>query len=349
LAANLNLIGNMIEKVYDVIIIGAGTAGISAAIRCQQQELNCVMITKDITKLDFPFQSTPSESIHPGLDTLMNMLSASEAITLNSRGTYTRIYDGELFQELGRDENGAWTGTHIDKPGFLKSLFAVALSYGLDTINGEEIKTIRREKDYVVVNTYTGNQVKSRFIIDGSGKAQIAGKLFKISKTNFSNPIICWSGLSRITDNNLINSLKTSFHKDGESWLWLAPEINHYCTWTQVSSGKNKIYQAPAALINASLVSPIQIHSMRWRLYNHVYADRIFLCGDAAGILDPSSGQGILMSAMSGIFAADTITGIFSKGLSEAIAGAHYEQWFQQVYRNKVNQLNKYYAEHVNG
>ncbi|MBB6238053.1 flavin-dependent dehydrogenase [Pedobacter sp. AK013] len=335
----------MIEKVYDVILIGAGTAGLSSAIRCLQHELNCVMITGDITKLDYPFQSTPAESVHPGLDTLMNMLSADKAITSNSRGTYTRIYDGELFQELGRDENGAWTGTHIDKPGFVKSLFSVALSYGLNTITGEKIKTIKREKDYIIVNTSTGNQIKSRFIIDGSGKEQVAGKLLKIGKTNFSNPIICWSGLSRITNNNQMASLKTSFQKYGQNWLWLAPEINHYCTWTQVSTGKNKIYQAPVALLNASLVSPIQIHSMRWRLYNQVYTDRIFLCGDAAGLLDPSSGQGILMSVMSGIFAADTIAGIFSKEHSEAIAGSHYQQWFQQVFRDKVSQLNKYYAE----
>lgn len=337
----------MIEKVYDVILIGAGIAGLSAAIRCLQQELSCVMITGDITKLDEPFQSTPAESVHPGLGALMNMLSADGAITLNSRGTYTGIYDGNLFQELGRDEKGSWTGTHIDKPGFVKSLFAVALSYGLVVITGEKIKTIRREKDYVMVNTSTGNQIKSRFIIDGSGKEQIAGKLFKMSKTNFSSPIICWSGLNRITDSNLMDSLKTSFQKDGQNWLWLAPEINHYCTWTQVSSEKNKIYQAPATLLNTSLVSPIQIQSMRWRLYDQVYADRIFLCGDAAGQLDPSSGQGILMSAMSGIFAADTIAGIFNKGHSEAIAGAHYQQWFQQVFRNKIEQLNKYYAKSV--
>lgn len=349
MVASLNSIGSMPEKCYDVIIIGGGTAGISAAIRCLQQDLTCVMITKDITRLDYPFQSTPAESVHPGLDTIMNMLSAHEAITLNARGSYTRIYDGESFQELGRDENGAWTGTHIDKPGFVKSLFAVALSYGLATITDEKIRTIRREKDYIEVSMSNGSQIRSRFMIDGSGKEQLAGKLFKISKTNFSNPIICWSGLSRISDSKLMASLKTSFQKDRQNWLWLAPEINHYCTWTQVSSTKNKVYEVPAVLSNALLVSPIQVHSMRWRLYDQVYSNRTFLCGDAAGLLDPSSGQGILMSAMSGIFAADTIAGILSKGHSESIASAHYQQWFRQIFRNKVSQLNQYYTETVNG
>lgn len=330
----------MDKDIYDVAIIGTGPSGLAAAIRCLKNNLTCLSITGRIDDMDLPFQSTPAESIHPGVESLLKMLSAEETMSSCSRGNYTDIYDGTISQELGSDENGKWAGCHMDKPRMLKSLLSIALNYGLNVLANDKIHTILDHGEHIEIKTANGKILKSRFVIDGSGRSQVIGQLLKLEKEYFSAPIICWTGLTKVTDTNVMDNLRTSFFMGGSQSTWLAPEINSCCTWTQISMEKLKTYTPPKILAAYPLISQIQVYNMRWRLYNRLQIGKIFLCGDAAGVLDPSSGQGILMSLMSAIMAADAVASTVHGMAELRNAGNHYNAWFQESYRRKAEQLS---------
>ena len=67
----------------DVIIIGSGPAGCAAAISCRQHGLNTLMITgKNKNADEENNKDEPSESIHPGLLSLLTQLNAAHCIDI---------------------------------------------------------------------------------------------------------------------------------------------------------------------------------------------------------------------------------------------------------------------------
>ncbi|HDM67417.1 MAG TPA: NAD(P)/FAD-dependent oxidoreductase [Thermoplasmatales archaeon] len=62
------------------------------------------------------------------------------------------------------------------------------------------------------------------------------------------------------------------------------------------------------------------------------YTDRIILCGDAAGIINPLSGEGIYHAIVSANHAADTIIEAFEeKNFSEDFLSKYEKKWFQDL------------------
>ena len=85
---------------------------------------------------------------------------------------------------------------------------------------------------------------------------------------------------------------------------------------------------------------------MRWRLYRPVCKEGVVLCGDAAGILDPAAGQGILNALWSGMIAANAVVSCLQQPELEAFNLARYDDWFVRQYEEKAAILKSYYEEH---
>jgi flavin-dependent dehydrogenase len=67
------------------------------------------------------------------------------------------------------------------------------------------------------------------------------------------------------------------------------------------------------------------------------------LTGDAAGVLDPGSGQGILSALMSGIMAAEAVARCVIDVTLANWHVAHYDTWFINQFEEKATTLAAHY------
>ena len=90
-------------------------------------------------------------------------------------------------------------------------------------------------------------------------------------------------------------------------------------------------------------MSHIRSANMRWRIFRPLADNSVLLTGDAAGIIDPGAGQGILNACYSGIMAARALISIASGEMTAETALNWYDEWFMTNYLQKVSRLKEYY------
>ena len=84
--------------------------------------------------------------------------------------------------------------------------------------------------------------------------------------------------------------------------------------------------------------------NMSWRAFEPT-APGILLCGDAAGIIDPASGQGVYAAILSGIKAAQAVTASTSEPGKKKLFFESYNNWFAEYFQARCQELKGYYKE----
>ncbi|WP_158994002.1 NAD(P)/FAD-dependent oxidoreductase [Mucilaginibacter sp. L196] len=322
----------------DLIIIGCGPAGASAALTAAAAGLKVLMLTRSVaakTGYDEPLQS-----VHPGLETLLKSFNAEGAIASSSRGTYEGIYSKGHYTPLNADPADIWHGHHIDRHAFDHYLFDLLRKSNVEIILDDPVLEITDHQIFLT----SGKVLERNFVIDATGKSRLLGKRFKLEEEFYSPPLTVWSGVSHDVDKAFFENNGTSFNVNGNGWTWLAPEPPSRCTWTTISFTKERKLDCPAALkeFKNNMLS-LNSANVRWRVFKCLAFNKILLVGDAAGILDPGAGQGILNACWSGIAAARTVINIVRSNHVADLALKNYETWFMSKYLHNVNQLRTYY------
>jgi len=330
---------------YDVVIIGAGPAGCATAIHCRSQGLRTLIVSSKKTPVEKE-AVLPSESIHPGVATLLQQLDASHCIGIASRGTYQGIESNGQRNAFGEDENGPWEGHHINRAMFDAGLLEVAKKKG--TVWAEEtvVDIITNVGQVATVITKQGQHFSCKYIIDAGGMQSIASKKAGFKKVFYSPPLFTWTGVAIGNLNRRSAGNFTQFipHKNG--WTWLAPESNGRCTWTRLETKGDQLFTPPEALKNHEQIGNIKKTNRRWQVSRPACKEQIILCGDAAGVIDPAAGQGILNALLSGIMAATAAYSCISKPDFEAFYLAKYDDWFFSRYSENVEKLKQFYNQH---
>ncbi len=335
---------------FDVIIIGSGPAGCAAAISCKQYGLNTLMITGKNKNADVENnKDEPSESIHPGVLTILTQLNAAPCIDIASKGLYEGIYINDQFNALGKDEHGAWQGHHINRKIFDVAFLQTVIKEDVIVLEDETVFDIISSANRVTgVTTTAGEQFSCQYLVDASGHKHIAGKKLKFKESFYSPPLVVWTGVCKnIPASSFLFEKKcTRFIPHSNGWTWLAPEPPDHCTWTRLEVKGKQQFLPPVELQACSVADEIKTSNRRWRVYRPVCKEGVLLCGDAAGIIDPAAGQGILNAIVSATMAAKTINACMSNPDLEAMYLAGYDDWFINDYRDKVNRLKHFYDLH---
>jgi len=341
-------VNNQNAEAWDVIVIGSGPAGSAAAAICRKAGLNVLIVTQaakpDASATIFPGSL---ESIHPGVSSLLEKIGAEGAEQLASLATYDGIYAGDTYTPLGEDVNGTWQGLHIHRQLFNTQLLLMIGASGVTIRCNQTIENFILEQDRIVgIKTGSGELIYATHLIDASGKKAIAGKKLNLKRKFFSPPLLCWTGISGGISSYPVDPHAAHFISGQEEWTWLAPNPPDQCAWTRLSMRGEKSLLPPDLLKQYPIVGEVQAHNMRWRMYHPVCREGIILCGDAAGILDPAAGQGILNALWSGIMAANTVVSCLQNPAYEAFHLARYNHWFEEQFELKVSQLRAYYITH---
>lgn len=334
------------NMIYDAVIIGAGPAGCAAAISLRQEGFSILVLDKPKKKIDEG--EHPSESIHPGVETVLTKLNAVHCINNASRGIYKGVQSGSDYTALGSDDTGAWTGNHICRKKFDQELLGCVEKEGADISQTDSLQSLMIENDRVVgIRTEQGEIISCKYLIDASGYKSVAGKKLNLKAQYLSPNLFTWTGVSYSDKAHSVFEDKVAKfipHKNG--WTWLAPEPANRCTWTRLSVKGKQSLHPPQELEDFTMVGRVKTANRRWRIFRPLYKRGVLLCGDAGGIIDPAAGQGILNALVSGIMAAKTVIAIAKKPTEEEFFLVSYDNWFYRNYIDKVVKLREYYAVH---
>jgi flavin-dependent dehydrogenase len=337
---------------FDVVVIGSGPAGCAAAISCMQRGLHTLVLTKTKWRREagMPSARRASESIHPGILGMLERLQAADSLALSVRARYEGIQVGNQVNPLNPGNPAdPWEGYHIDRHLFDHALLSSALRQGVSLMDGERLSNLEPADGRVAwIVTASGIRVKCRYLVDASGHRRIAGRLLQFREEACSPVLVAWTGVSVLDGNQPAGPVlpgSARFMPEPDGWSWIAADSGTQCSWTRLARKGRIQFPPPAALAHWQATGQVAVSNRQWSVFRPVCSEGVLLCGDAAGVLDPAAGQGILMALVSGIKAAETIALNLSYPQQEAVNLALYDRWFLQQFYSKADALKRYYRE----
>ena len=332
----------------DVIVIGGGPAGIAAAITCVQAGLKVVLITgqkQNEPNVIADHQPEPLQSLHPGAFGLLRRLGVGGVIDYASYGTYTGIQTGNTYSPLSTIDGETWEGHHIAPSLFVDYTVLKAKEFGVYVRFECRVNDIVCNEETVSgVILSDGLQLNCSYLIDASGRKRFAGRHLKFKEELFSRPLVSYTGTGVVESNIVDDPNHAHFQPNGNGWLWKAYSNNGHYTWTKL--GDNHSDDAFFKEIAAShQPAAIKAANMQWRVFRPLACPGLLLAGDAAGVLDPAAGQGILSALMSGIMVGQTVVSSLNDPLLSNWHLSRYDDWFMEHFNHKKDALSKRYAE----
>lgn len=322
----------------DILILGSGPAGAAAAITCAEAGAVVGLLTRENAS---PAPPKPLQSLHPGVLPLLEQLGLEEALEKSSRSRFSGIYVNGKQQPLSPLETETWWGFHIDRAVFDAKLLEQIKPQVHWFEGAEALLRIKRMEDQCVLVELTGGQsIRAKYLIDATGAQRKTKHFLQLDEKRITKPLICQTGQSKTKPGE---SVQTAFQTMENGWVWTAPDNEKRFTWTCLSVAPDRKTDHPFSAHEP--IGDIEYYNLSWRVFRPVCDQQVLLCGDAAGMLDPAAGQGILNGLMSGVMAGHCVTACLEQPEREAFHFARYDQWFIEQFEKKVADLARYYEE----
>lgn len=319
----------------DVVIIGAGPAGLAASIVCRKAGLRTVLVERNAEPL-----VVPSESLHPGCESLLDKLGVGDDFRRENFPRFLGIRAFGNLHAFGHDEQGPWLGFHIVRDRFERLLEAHAISLGVRVFRGMTVKGIMHEKGRIAGVRLDERTIMANWVVDAGGRRHPAALWLKLEKEKHSSPLIAFRGevAGSVVDENNV----AQFERHENGWLWTVQTSSNRCTWTLLAPRGTKP-SLPDKLAASSRTLPQRGLDVTWRAIRPLAKPGCVLVGDAAALVDPAAGQGVLFALHSGCMAAATILKCLVEPQLEPVHLALYDDWAMQQFTHKVRGLREIY------
>jgi len=331
---------------YDIIVMGSGPSACAAALRCRRIGLSVLIVTERSQKDSEEFYEglcfRPKESICLDAGGVIAGLEVGPAFEAARSGSYLGVISAGGACVPGFGPKGPQKGFNIDRSLFDCLLLEMCMGKGVDVLFEEKIDAfVEQGRRITGVRTSSGKKIAGRYVIDGTGVGQMGGRRLGLKKLLLSPPFKVWTGIGAMKGN--FESGWAYFIPRKTGWTWLAPEADGRCSWTRLSHFSLNSYDPPAQ-ISVHSITHRSVFNRRWRIYRPVCKAGVILCGDAAGVLDPAAGQGVLNALETGHVAGDLAHRIFCKPEREAAYLEEYDKWFFNRYMQKAILLDQLYG-----
>jgi len=293
---------------YDVIVIGAGAAGASAAYELANRGANVIVLEKE--KLP-RYKTCGGGVVH----------RAIEKLPFNTDGIVERnfntidIYDHEtdLFFKVTREKPVITMMMRADLDNLMIS---EAVKKG--AIVNDVVKVISVDCNDKDVEVVTGSTTfKADFVIGADGASGISAKISGMNKNYFKVPAIeCEVSLADDEFNYYKNSTRFDFGFIPHGYAWAFPKKNHLsigiASMKKFKVNLNEYLEKYFKMLGFKDIANIEKHGHiipinPFRL-KPVYK-RILLTGDTIGLADPITTEGISYAIESGQIAAKALIG----------------------------------------
>ncbi|OPZ44992.1 MAG: Digeranylgeranylglycerophospholipid reductase [Euryarchaeota archaeon ADurb.BinA087] len=336
------------SNIYDVIVVGAGPSGAMAAKICAEKGLNVIIIDKQSFPRDKPCGGGVSKK---ALDLINENLPPSiiENYVYGFR-LYSKNFD---CIELKSKE---FVGITTDRSKFDSFLVDLAIKKGAKFLQNGKVVNIEFSDNNAICKLKNGDEIEGKIIIGADGAHGIVAR-----KTNIrQNWKLDEIGIGIEATISLENNSLNSFHKNYLELYFL--DIPHGYGWVfpkseSISIGVGYRYDRtikPRDLFKKfceriSDYKSITFSADEFKVHiipaggfkRNITNNRVLLVGDAAGFIDPLTGEGIYYALKSGKIAAQTCYNAIQNGIFT-------EQYFYNSYQKKCeNEFNKSFRKAI--
>jgi digeranylgeranylglycerophospholipid reductase len=329
----------------DILVVGAGPAGSMAAKTAAEKNENVVLINRN-KKIGYPVRC--AEGINKFLFRDTGIKKDDSFIEQIIDGTKIHFYD-EAY-DLKTDQ---WRGYTINRTIFDKYLAIEAEKAGAKLLTATKAVGMKRKGNRWLIKTKSEkglDQIETKIVIGADGVECNIGRWAGISRNWKENEVCkCYELFLKCPNISEDNNFHIAFGEEFPmGYAWIFPKnkkANVGVGVTPKKSAKNALhffinkYPGVETLIgeNYSLIEKRggSIPTAGPKDVNEIIYDGIIVVGDAAGMVDPITGEGICPSMISGISAGETALLCLEKNNWDKENLNEYQQrWMRKRYIN---------------
>lgn len=286
---------------YDVIVIGAGPAGSTAAYLLSQAGRRVLLLEKE----KLPRYKTCGGALSArvlsqfpfSFDGIIESRADSISYALGAHSVDVPIVEDSI-RFVMRDRFDAHLLSHVNA----------------DIRQGCAVRNVEEAPDHVSVKTIGGDFYEAEYLIGADGAKSVVARQVGLRRHKvLATAIEVEAKVSKDVMRRFAERPLFIFGEVNEGYLWVFPKADH------LSVGIGALRPGPSPL-KATLARVMQQHGVRLgdaTMHGHplpVYSGRepistprTLLVGDAAGLVDPLTGESIRLAIKSGRLAAEAI------------------------------------------
>jgi geranylgeranyl reductase family protein len=327
---------------YDVIIVGAGPAGSTAAKNLAEKGIKVLLLDKAMFPRDKPCGG--------GLPTRVQKRFPYIEPFIDSVSYGTVMYSSSLRYKCELIREKPFLAMVLRKD-FDHGLLSLAQKAGVTFLGGKSVVDVVVQKDKVSVILEDGQTMDTQMVIGSDGMHSVVAE-----KTNLSKKleVLC---VSLMQEQPMTSKQLTTFFTKKRliylfikahgvaGYAWVFPKKN--CVnigigefQSAFSKARPKIplketYEALISILKEKKLLPADfpVENLKGATLpifplENTCGDRVLLCGDAAGFINPITGEGIYYAMVSGQLAANVIAeGLKSHDLSYRFLSRYQTLW----------------------
>ena len=327
------------EGRFDVIVIGAGPAGSMAAKECAKQGL----ITCLIEKHKIPRSKPCGGGITLKAIRLIDHKIPKSLIECYIKGF--RVISPSL--DSVEFHSNKIVGISTSREKFDAFLTALATNEGCQLIDSDQVTKISVLRNKVRCTLQSGRSIEGRIIIGADGTKGITARQTGIrEKWNKERVGLCLETTIPLDEGRMkrINSdTFEMYSKNPLAYSWVLPKRSSISVG--IGGVLADLYRPKMLLVNfcktISKLKKITIPKSQFHAHlapvggfkRKIVADRVMLIGDAAGFIDPITGEGVYYAIKSGLLAAMACKeAIENEGWNASYLERHYSKVCDQAF-----------------
>ena len=326
------------EPDLDVLVVGAGPAGIAAALTAHARGLS----TACLDRATFPRDKTCGDGLTASALRLLEELgvgvpgiaSTQPVTTVVLRGPNGRIIE----LPLPRDGHHAVVTTRLDLDA---ALVDRARAVGVTVLEGQAVTGIDIARSVVTIERDDGHRPSARYVIAADGHYSSVRRL---TAPEPDRDLGSWHAFRQYFSGVDDDRLWVLFEADllpGYAWVFPLPggraNVGFGVLRDDRTSGKQlaalwrDLLDRPALRDVLGPRAEPEAPHRAWPIPasfdpRRATAGRVLFAGDAAGVVDPMTGEGIAQALESGILAARAIADGIAEGRPVAAVDATYRR-----------------------
>ena len=324
---------------YDVAIVGAGPAGSTAAKHLVEKGLKVILIDKE----KFPRNKHCGGGLPLKVLKQFDYLEKNNLIESYTYGGF--LYSSSLKYVIDVKKEIPIIAM-IRRMKFDNDLVKLAIKGGAEFIDGKKVVDIKIKPDKAIVKLNDNTEIESKIIIGSDGVwstvAEKAG--LRPGETKVNMALYCeFPMTNKQMDQYFTDKRYGHMHIKVlgiEGYGWVFPKKEHVNIGigvvgeTKEKNLKKNLNNYIQLLIDNSIIpadvniGEIKGAALPKKPLDKTYAERIILCGDAAGLINPFSGEGIDYAMYSARLAAEiTYNSIEKRDYSSKFLSKYEKKW----------------------
>lgn len=326
-----------------VIIIGGGLAGLTAAIHLSRQNIHVILIEKE----RYPHHKVCGEYLSKEVLPYLKLLEV-DILSLKPPEINRLEYTSSRGKLISCDlEMG---GLGISRYALDHFLFEKAESSGCQMISGN-VTDVKFENNSFCIFLSNGDELRADFVLGAYGKRSALDKTFKrpfinrhsgwlaikshYLKNDYPEDLVSlhnfeggYCGLSK-TEGGAVNACYLASYKSFKKYR----STTEYMEQVLMKNPKlNAFFREVEPLFDQELsIAQVSFHR------KNIIQDHILMLGDAAGLIHPLCGNGMAMAIHSAKIAAENLIQFYeNRHITRSYAEVNYQNNWNKEFRSRL-------------